>query len=318
MKHKKHTPDRARRVLTGAILTSVAALAGAAHGADYRVYYLGGQSNMDGYGLNSELDEDQRGPVEGCMIYRGQGRGFGQRPDGAGVWATLSPGFGVGFATDGQTNTLGDRFGPELSFGAMMQQLHPGERIAIIKYSLGGSSLSLETGGATWDPHDRREKDGRVGINQYDHALKTIDEAMRVRDIDGDGEEDRLIPCGIVWMQGESDGMNRKAAESYGEHLGEMMGLLRAALRADGLPVVIGRISDSGVSAGKEPVWVFGGLVQEAQERFCEADPNAALVTSTESYGYSDSAHYDSAGFWDLGQRFARAMRGLEKPRASD
>lgn len=287
-----------------------------AHAKVYRVYYLGGQSNMDGYGLTEDLTEAQQAPVEGCMIYRGTIQQFGDEPTGLGAWATLEPGFGVGHSSDGFTNRFGNRFGPELSFGAQMQKLHPDEHIAIIKYSRGGSSIMLETGGSTWDVDDQREKNGRVGINQFDHALKTIDMALSVRDIDGDGEDDTLIPCGIVWMQGESDGTNKAAADAYEQNLSELMNLLRAALRVDELPVVIGRISDSGLKGGGQPVWKWGDQIRAAQQGFCEKDPAAALVTSTDDYGYSDRAHYDSEGYLDLGIQFARTMHALEHGRA--
>ena len=295
------------------IFTLLFALAANAHAKVYRVYYLGGQSNMDGYGLTEQLTEEQQAPVEGGMIYRGTIQRAGDEPKGLGAWATLEPGFGVGYSSDGFTNRFGNRFGPELRFGAQMQKLHPDANIAIIKYSCGGSSLMLETGGATWDVDDRRRKNGRVGINQFDHALKTIDEAMRVRDIDGDGEEDTLIPCGIVWMQGESDGTNEQAAEAYEQNLTELMDLLRAALRVDELPVVIGQISDSGLKGGGEPVWRWGETIRAAQLAFCKMDPAAILVTGTEKFSYSDRAHYDTAGYLDLGKRFAEAMHALEE-----
>lgn len=304
------------RALSALTLCSAIAVSSNAHAKVYRVYYLGGQSNMDGFGLNRDLSQEQRTPVDGCMIYRGSLQGSGQEPRGAGVWATLTPGFGWGYSSDGKTNTLGERFGPELSFGAQMQKLNPDANIAIVKYSFGGSSISLESGGETWDVDDRREKNGLIGINQFDHALKTIDMALSVRDIDGDGEDDTLIPCGIVWMQGESDGTNKAAADDYEQNLGELMNLLRAALRVDELPVVIGRISDSHQRGDGEIVWKFGETVRAAQQAFCEQDPMAALVTSTDEYGYSDPYHYDTAGFLDLGIEFARTMHALEHGQA--
>ncbi len=300
------------------VLTVCGAIASGAHAKVYRVYYLGGQSNMDGYGQTKDLSAEQREPVGGCMIYRGAVQGFGDEPRGLGVWATLTPGFGVGYASDGSTNRLSNRFGPELTFGAMMRQLHPESNIAIIKYSRGGSSIMLETGGATWDVDDRREHNGQIGINQFDHALKTIDIAMSVRDIDGDGEDDTLIPAGIVWMQGESDGNNEQAADAYERNLSELMDLLRAALRVDELPVVIGQISDSGLKDGGQPVWRWGDRIRAAQRAYCEKDPNAALVTSTDGYGYSDRAHYDSAGYLDMGEQFAKAMHALETGQSDD
>ena len=38
-------------------------------GTTYQLYYLGGQSNMDGYGLVRELPEDLNAPVKAVMIF---------------------------------------------------------------------------------------------------------------------------------------------------------------------------------------------------------------------------------------------------------
>jgi len=37
----------------------------------FDLYYLGGQSNMDGYGFVDELPGDLRGPVKDVMIFHG-------------------------------------------------------------------------------------------------------------------------------------------------------------------------------------------------------------------------------------------------------
>ena len=44
-----------------------------------------------------------------------------------------------------------------------------------------------------------------------------------------------------------------------------------------------------------------------AQAEYVKADAAAALVTTTDKYGYSDPWHYDSAGYIDLGRQFANA-----------
>jgi lysophospholipase L1-like esterase len=135
-----------------------------------------------------------------------------------------------------------------------------------------------------------------------------------VRDIDGDGEDDTLVPRGIVWMQGESDASYSVAiAERYEDHLARLMDLVRAALRVYDLPVVVGRISDSGIDEEEQDgrVWNHGGIVREAQASFVARDGHAALVTSTDDYAYSDRWHYDSAGYIDLGRQFATAVHGL-------
>ena len=222
----------------------------------------------------------------------------------------MTPGFGTGFRTDGKKNRLSDRFGPELLFGQTLSSRNADADIAIVKYALGGSGLSIGVGYGNWHP-DFAEGEG---LNQYDNALKTLRGASAVGDIDGDGVADRLIPAGIVWMQGEADAFDSQAAaDAYGANLARLMDLLRAAMRVDDLPVVIGKVTDSGM-ADDGSVMDYIGTVQQAQQAFVDADECAAYVTVTEEIGYLDDAwHYDSDGFVRLGTAFADAMMELER-----
>lgn len=154
---------------------------------------------------------------------------------------------------------------------------------------------------------------GKNGINQYDHFLTTIDQALQIKDIDDDGKEDILVPSGIIWMQGESDAVHtEEVAKRYYDNLKRLMDLIRAALHKDDVPVIIGKISDSwNDKDGK--VWDYGELVQYAQEKYAKTDNNAAIVRSTRYYKYSDPWHYDSDGYIDLGVKFAETVYRLNK-----
>ena len=156
----------------------------------YKLYYLGGQSNMDGYGRVSELPEAMRGPVSGVMIFHGNTAPDGVAVDGRGKWSQLQPGHGVGFTSDGQKNGYSDRFGVELTLARRLKELHPDANIAL---------------------------------------------------------------------------------------------------------------------------WDYGDTVRAAQAAYAEKDGHAAIVTSTDDYGYSDKWHYDSPGYIDLGVNFADALAQLEK-----
>lgn len=95
---------------------------------------------------------------------------------------------------------------------------------------------------------------GKTGINQYDYFLNTVNNAFKIKDIDGDGKIDHLIPSGIIWMQGESDGLLQEAAIHYYEHLTDLIDLIRKAFHTEDMPIVIGKISDSGNSKNGK-VW---------------------------------------------------------------
>jgi len=113
-------------------------------------------------------------------------------------------------------------------------------------------------------------------------------------------------------MQGESDANTYEIANLYFGNLKRLIDLMRAALLKDDLPVVIGRISDSGNDADGK-VWDYGTVVRWQQAKFVNQDTKAALITSTDSYSYSDKWHYDTSGYIDFGKQFAIEMERLLK-----
>lgn len=271
-----------------------------------RVFVLAGQSNMNGFGYNKDLPNDLK-TFKDVYIFQGNSVPDGDLNGGIGKWELLKPGNGTGFKTDGKTNTLSDRFGLELSFAKRMKELFPNDKIALIKYAREGTSIDsvARADFGCWDA----DFYGKNGINQYDNFLKTVKNALSETDIDGNGKRDEIIPSGILWMQGEGDASYDEAiANRYYSHLKTLMNQMRAALLTDDLPVVIGKISDSGKNE-KGRVWNTGELVQYAQEKFVKNDKNAAIVRSTKKYNYgNDPWHYDSSGYIDLGKNFAEEI----------
>lgn len=271
-----------------------------------RVFYLGGQSNMEGFGYVKGLPDSLSKEFKNVFIYQGNPVGDNDKSGGLGKWDVLQAGHGTGFSSDGISNKLSDRFGIELSFAKKLQELYPNQKLAFIKYARNGSSIdSIGTSSfGAWEP----DFNGGKGKNQYDYFLKTVNKAMAVKDINGDGVEDVLIPTGIIWMQGESDAdKTEQIANQYYANLKRLMELMRAAFRNNDLPVVIGKISDSGDDTDGK-VWGFGELVQYGQEKFAATQSKASIVRTTSSYKYSDKYHYDNEGYIDLGKQFANAI----------
>jgi hypothetical protein len=275
----------------------------------YKMYYLGGQSNMDGFGYVKDLPADLNRPVDGVFIFHGNSAPDGTEPDGKGIWSVLTPGHGSDFSSDGKLNNCSDRFGVELTFAIKMKELDPKSNIAIIKYSRAGTSIDSAAAGnfGCWEPNFTKGN----GINQYDHFLATVKYATSVTDIDGDGKPEKLVPAGILWMQGESDASRKATALKYEENLKNLMGLIRKAFKNGEIPVAIGRITDSHQTPGGN-VWAYCDIVRKAEADFVSKDVAAALVTSTDNYGYSDTWHYDSNGFIDLGKQFAEAIYSVK------
>lgn len=275
-----------------------------------RLFFLGGQSNMAGSGKNIELPDSLNSPIDSVWIFQGNPTKNKQEEGGLGKWSLLQPGHGTNFKSDGEKNNLSAYFGAELSFGKTLKSLYPNEKIAIIKYAKGSTSIDSKAliglFYGSWDPNYKKGK----GINQYDYFLKTVATAINQKDIDQDGKEDYIKPCGIIWMQGESDALQRKTALRYKKNLEELMSLIRQTFGHENLPIVIGKISDLRKEK-KLKVWLFGKIVQNAQELFVKEDRNAIIVRNTENYSYSDTFHYDSEGYILLGKEFAKAVHLL-------
>lgn len=274
----------------------------------FRLFFLGGQSNMEGHGLNAELPDSLMATNEDVWIFHGNPAPDEDTNGGLGKWNILKPGNGAGFSSDGIDNHLSQKFGPELSFAKRLQELYPNDKIALIKYARGGSSIDslIAREYGSWEIDYK----GKNGINQFDHFLTTLRGALTFGDIDRNGVEDVFIPQGIIWMQGESDALNEQTALRYYDNLKRLMDLIRASLRVDDLPVVIGKISDS-YNEVDGKVWNYGELVQYAQEKYAAKDVKATIVRSTMYYNYSDPYHYDSKGYIDLGIKFADAIYQL-------
>lgn len=294
------------------VLLLLLALSVIISGKEYKLFYLGGQSNMQGFGNITDLPDEYNKMFETIRIFNANWSDDNTGIDGKGIWDALKPGYGYGSKSDGTVNILSDKFGPELTFGIKIQELFPDDNIAILKYAKGGSSIEIGASKyGSWNPDYFQGNN----INQWDHFLAAVNDAMSVKDIDGDGEEDKLTIAGIIWMQGESDADNSEEnARKYEANLAKLLNMIRAAFRVDDIPVVIGKIADSAAGTDK-PNMPAIKYVWEGEENYVKNDPNSALVEETLNYSFVDRWHFDSAGQIDLGIRFAEKVFGLiERP----
>ena len=137
-----------------------------------RIFLLGGQSNMKGQGLNSELTSPYDMIQTNVSFWSG------------GEWVGLAPGFG---------NTAA-HFGPELTFGYTVQQALPSDHILLIKYAANGTALYND-----WAPSSGP---------QYTAFMSTALAALA--DLDADGVDYEI--SGMLWLQGESDALEGHGA----------------------------------------------------------------------------------------------------------
>tara|TARA_B100001248_G_scaffold262412_1_gene258253 strand:- start:772 stop:1101 length:330 start_codon:yes stop_codon:yes gene_type:complete len=109
---------------------------------------------MDGYGNNFQLPDSLKEKVSNSMIFNGKRDNKGSPNGGIGIWSPVEPGHGNMFQTDGVSNFISKMFGSELSFAKKMTS--DGSKVAIIKYSFGGTALYSCAGYGDWHPDQKK------------------------------------------------------------------------------------------------------------------------------------------------------------------
>ena len=247
-----------------------------------KVYISSGQSNAVGCSMASGLPDKYKGFNKNVIIIvRGECRlvDYG--------WAYLRDGLGSGFGDRDGKGT----FGPELLFGCDMAPTDPTQVMAIVKISWGGTNLRVQ-----WRPPSAGGTTGDLYTNWvkfYHEALSKLDPAF----------EPEI--AGMIWMQGESDTGDPAFANEYESNLTNFIKDIRAEVKKPNMPFVLATIS-------KFDAWkAYGDVVRAAEAKVAETVPHCATFP-TDDYGQCDPWHYDTPGMVSLGQRFARAMKGLE------
>ena len=273
-------------VLFGGVCTSV--LASQLDVKRVEVYLLGGQSNADGYGQSDLLLAKHAAPQEKVLFFQGNGGGFSPLPEHS--WISLQAG-------SGSKKKNAGRFGPELSFGFMMQraQKPASGRIALIKYTVGGSNLQKQ-----W----RAGGDGSTCGDgpMYCGFQETISEGLSALKIRYPNAEIQVI--GMLWHQGESDCKMDRAVH-YETNLMKLISDVRLTYGQE-MIFLIGQLSKTQYVTVPEG---FSRVVQ-AQAAVAATSPLNGLVTSEGvSVEKGNQIHFNTAGQWLLGTRYANAMQ---------
>lgn len=186
-------------------------------------------------------------------------------------------------------------FGPEITIADELERLFPGDQIALIKFTKGGTSIydnwappganpALPAGGNVWNEF----------VPELDLALGTLDAAGYQYSVEG-----------MLWMQGESDGDQSFRANNYNQRLTAFIAAVRGYFADPELPFVLGRVQNAG-----QP---FIATVRLAQQQVAEADP-FAMWFDTDDLVRFDTFHYDEPSVITLGARFADRLRRFMDP----
>ena len=242
-----------------------------------RVYIMAGQSNMSGTNnpLVNELPASLASNVPNVLI---KVNSYSVNCN----WESLRPGLGATTAN----------FGSELTFGRdelnVLQGLDTtifGDKIAIIKYSYGGTTLDID-----W----RSPSSGGTVGWLYTGIINDINASL----ISLDSMYDAQI-MGMCWMQGEYDALVDSEAVNYQTNLGNFIQDIRTDLNLPQMPFCIGMIDNS-------PNWTYNAIVRQAEINVAKS---TAGVSIFDTYGLgTDGFHYNTSGQIELGHLFATAL----------
>jgi hypothetical protein len=213
----------------------------------YSLIILAGQSNMVGCGEVSELENIEMG---NNSIYINKG---------------LSP---VRFSS--KLKIKRGLFGIEYSLSKKLETRFPSEQFIILKYAIGGSSIS------EW-------------IKENGYLSKMILEVSMIKN------RTRLSNIYLMWSQGETDVRLQTSKKQYYKALDEFYLRCKREFELDNLCFISNLIDIDGANNDN---------VQKAQYDFAEDKDQIILFSSEGLAKGGDKIHYNTEGIIDLGNRF--------------
>ena len=270
-----------------------------------KVFILAGQSNMEGQAVVDMAGKDYnegKGTLATLMADPAKGATFKHLKDSSGKWtvrddvfvryqrekaALLAGPLGLGFSVYGDSH----HFGPELQFGHVVGD-HFSDPVLLIKTAWGGKSLFVD-----FRPPS---SGGEVG-KYYTLMLAQVREALANMETDFPATKGRSAElAGLIWYQGWNDGTNPKTAiPEYEQNLVNLIRDVRRELKTPKLPVVVGELTGSWVSA--PPEWEKLRAAQAAAAAKPEFAGNVIFVPTRDFVRKPEESPNRSHGHHEFG-----------------
>ena len=204
---------------------------------EIKVFFLAGQSNMDGRAKANKLTELDKSRIkkaqQNVTLYYNH-----QKP--VPIQATK---VATHVAKKFEADTL---FGPELFFGIEMSEKYPNHKIILIKRARGGMSLY-----GAWNPDWDKEK--ATLMNELKAPKLYSDFISYAKSILKDMNPDSYELCGMLWVQGETDSGKRfgpEPATAYEQNLKALIKGVRTEFKSPQLPFLIFQVGNGKVVEG--------------------------------------------------------------------
>jgi len=264
--------------------------------ATVHVYLIGGQSNADSHAANSGLPAQYQSPLNSVPLFYG-------RSATTTAYTTLRPG-SSNYLTTSTDPALSPYFGLDIGFGwAMNDWLSTdgsGDKVAIIKFALGGTSLSehWKAGGTATTAND-----GSV----YKSFQSVVASGLSALHNDPSLAGYTISLSGMLWTQGEAD-ITSADASLYGSRLVNFVNDVRLTYGTD-LPFYLSQISLNQTAYGGANA-TYRDQVRAGQQ-FAANNLDDTYLIKTDASSFSvggDGIHFTSAGELALGQAFAQKV----------
>lgn len=187
-----------------------------------------------------------------------------------------------------EATPLGETFGPELALAHELASAHPDRKFRLLKFAIGTTSIRA------WAPDWSAEAAAAVGNESFGALYPRLMEFLRAQ-----LGTDAPPPQALLWFQGERDARFAAAAADYGPRLDEFVRRLRFDLGAPDAWFILGTVN---------PPYPDAAVVAATQRDTPQRIARAKVVSSEGLTKRADNLHYDTAGQWELGQRFAREL----------
>lgn len=286
-----------------AILVSLYSMAVAASANEkvVKVFFLVGQSNMEGKGNPLHLDTYRNDPlIKPTYDSLKQGDEWRVRDDVWITYPTKAKGAKHGPLTVGYGTKGVDSIGPEFGFGHGVGNLSD-DPVLLIKIAWGGKSVAVDFRPPSAPPTDQEIK-ALLERAQKKNPNTTVDEIKAryghyYREVVKHAKQElaqfetrfpklkghRPVIAGFIWHQGFNDKVNRTLREDkyrkYTEWLTLFIKDIRRDLDAPEMPFVIGELSTGGIPARGDFQTAQANVVVEN-----EFGPTVAFVPTAEFY----------------------------------
>lgn len=207
-----------------------------------KVFFLAGQSNMDGRAKAEKFSKEDKQRLErakkNVTLYYNN-----QKPVGL-QETTVADHIAKKFGAE-------QLFGPELFFGIEMSEKYPNHQIILIKRARGGMSLY-----GAWNPNWTLERAKAMNEEKapalYDDFIAYAHEVLK------ELPKGSYELCGMLWVQGESDSGTKKngslPGEEYQNSLENLIVGVRKEFKHSELPFIMFQVGSGKVVKGMESI----------------------------------------------------------------